>query len=202
MINKFTVGHIIYGVIVLLSLTQLHKPMFISLLFVFACLYAIWQNKAYSNVVSLLFILLIFKVIELVVWGYIENSSIYAIHSFYLLLDIIVTLVVGFRPALCRQIDVWRTGGFDKARYVITNADLFVGVMYSFYALFNILMLIEHSLRHLEDFGLKPNLWLFEHARFLWSNHAMIKLPLNIIEFIIIYSTVQRYMRSTRVLGA
>ena len=69
----------------------------------------------------------------------------------------------------------------DKKRYLFTNADMFIGIIYRFYTLFNILMLFEHSLRHLDDFGFEHNQWLYENARILWKNHALIKLPLNYI---------------------
>jgi hypothetical protein len=191
-----------YFALGLLAFTQLHSAAAVSTVFILACLYAIWEGRYNINITSLLFILLVGKIVELCVWQYIVDSNNYVIHSFYVVLDIIVGLLVGFRPALCRQVELQRTGQCEVKRYLVTNADMWVGTLYSFYVLFNILMLVEHSLRHLEDFGLAHSPWLYDNARWLWSNHAFIKLPLNMLEFIIILSTVKRYMQSARVIHA
>lgn len=101
---------------------------------------------------------------------------------------------------MCRKVELVFTKCVDKGKYVITNADLFLGLLYSFYFVLNLLTLFEHSLRHLDDFGLTQSEWLYEKARFFWNNYEHIKLPLNILEFLIILSTVKNYMRSERML--
>lgn len=185
--------------LIVLAYSQIQTAEYVSAIFLFSCLLMLYINRAFINITSLIAIIGVGKLIEIIVWMKVQDSNAYVIHSFYAFLDLSISLTIAFRASLLRKIENKFYGSFDRNKYVITNADLFLGLLYSFYFLINLITLFEHSLRHLDDFGLEYSEWLYQNARFFWSNYANIKLPLNILEFGIIIMTVQNYMRSERV---
>lgn len=194
MVNK-----LLAVVLFALAVSQWHVATNINLLFLASCLLMAFVNRFYINITSLITIIAVAKLGEIVVLSqFLQGKSNYIILSFYILLDISVSLMIAFRAALMRKAEVYFKGNVERDKYLITNADLFLGLMYIFYCVLNLITLFEHGLRHLDDFGFEKNIWLFENARFFWANYGNIKIPLNILEFGIILLTIKNFMRSER----
>ncbi|MCY7294009.1 hypothetical protein [Alteromonas sp. a30] len=178
------------------------------LIFLLACIYSIYQNRYHVNIVSLLTILLGVKTAELTILKLVlDTSSSYVIFSSFFLVDIPAIVLIALRVPLCRFIEFKRRGKLeDKNRFVVTNADLLVGKIYITYCIINLLALIEHAFRHLEDFGFPADaeytIFLYENFRVIWSYYEYVKHTLNIIEFIAVFATISSYMRSERILKA
>jgi hypothetical protein len=168
------------------------------------CCYAIFENKMHINIVGLISIIMAMRVVEKLLWWLVVDANNYIIFGSYFLIDLPVILLVAFRAPLSRFIEFKRFGEFDAQRYTITNADLVIGKVYMIYCLINLLALGENALRHLDDFGFDKSadatVWLYNHARVIWSSYEYVKYMLNMIEFIAILSTVSNYMRSPRFL--
>lgn len=185
--------------LIVLAYSQIQTAEYVSAIFLFSCLLMLYINRAFINITSLIAIITLGKLLEISIWSFIKFSDGYVIFSFYVFLDLFIAMAIAFRVSLMRQLELKFHGEFERDKYLITNADLFLGLLYSFYFLINLLTLLEHCLRHLDDFGLPYNEWLYQNARFFYLNYEHIKLPLNILEFGIIIMTVQNYMRSERV---
>lgn len=94
----------------------------------------------------------------------------------------------------------------DPERFIVTNADLLVGKIYITYCIINLLAIVEHAFRHLDDFGFPSDaeytIFLFNNMRVIWDYYEYVKHSLNFIEFIAVFATVSSYMRSERILKA
>lgn len=198
-----------YICIAALGVAFIQSPHIFILLFIVACLYSIYQNRAFVNIVSLLCILLGVKLGELAILEFVRDTkSNYLIFSSFFLVDIPAIILIGLRVPLCRYIDYLRSGKelYDPDRFVVTNADLLVGKIYITYCIINLLALLEHAFRHLDDFGFPPDaqytIYLFKNLRLIYEYYEYVKHSLNIIEFIAVFATVSNYMRSERILKA
>lgn len=198
-------GYLIFAA---LAVANFSNPSNFILVFFATCLYSILVNRTHVNIVALLSILLVFKVVE---FGLLEltvhTRNSYIIYSIYFLVDIPVIIAIALRVHLFRYFDYKKNGQSPEPdKYLVTNADLIVGKIYIMYCLINFLALAEHALRHLEDFGFPEDasytVYLYENARFIWSNFAFIKHFLNVLEFIAVFGTISNYMRSERMLKA
>lgn len=197
-----------YVCIAALAVAFMHSSMTFILIFLLACVYSIFQNRHYANIVSLLLILLSVKTAELTIMSLVaETNSNYVIFSSFFLVDVPAIILIALRVPICRYFDFKRKGVIDNgSKFVVTNADLLVGKIYITYCIINLLALVEHAFRHLEDFGFPADanytIFLYENLRVIWENYEYIKHTLNIIEFIAVFATISNYMRSERVLQA
>lgn len=198
-----------YICIAALGVAFIGSPHVFILLFITACIYSIYQNRAFVNIVSLLCILLTVKLGELAILEFVkETKSNYLIFSSFFLVDIPAIVLIGLRVPLFRYLDYLRFGKeqYEPDRFVVTNADLLVGKIYITYVIINLLALAEHALRHLDDFGFPPDaqytIYLYQNLRLIYEYYEYLKHSLNFIEFIAVFATVSNYMRSERILAA
>lgn len=164
-------------------------------LYIVVCIYTLVSNWKIPNTASLIALLLTAKIIELSIYPLLP-LNVYAPQAFYFLLDLSITFIIAFRPAICRKIEFLLTGKCVSDRYSITNADMLVGVIYFLYLFVSLLMIGEHLLRHLDHIGLEYSHWLNQNARVVWNNQATIKILLNVLEFVVILTTTRAYMRN------
>ena len=138
-----------YVCIAALGVAFIQSPRVFILLFLVACLYSIYQNRTYVNIVSLLLILLGVKTAELGILELIRDTkSNYLIFSSFFLVDIPAIILIGLRVPMCRFIEYRRLGRLDDPeRYVVTNADLLVGKIYITYCIINCLLYTSPSPR-------------------------------------------------------
>lgn len=197
-----------YICIATLGVAFIQSPRIFILLFLLACVYSIYQNRTFVNIVSLLLILLGVKTAELAILELIRDTkSNYLIFSSFFLVDIPAIVLIGLRVPMCRYIEYRKRGKLeDPDRFVVTNADLLVGKIYITYCIINLLALVEHAFRHLDDFGFPADagytVFLFENFRVIWDYYEYVKHSLNFIEFVAVFATVSNYMRSERILNA
>ena len=198
-----------YICIAALGVAFIKIPHIFILLFIVACIYSIYQNRAFINIVSLLCILLIVKLGELAILELVRDTkSNYLIFSSFFLVDVPAIVLIGLRVPLFRYLDYWRFGKerYEPDRFAVTNADLLVGKIYITYCIINLLALAEHALRHLDDFGFPPDaqytIYLYQNLRLIYEHYEYLKHSLNFIEFIAVFATVSNYMRSERILAA
>ncbi len=197
-----------YVCIAALGVAFIQVPKMFILLFLVACIYSIYQNRAYINIVSLLLILLGAKTGELAILELVRDTkSNYLIFSSFFLVDIPAIILIGLRVPLCRYMEYRRLGKLDDPeRFIVTNADLLVGKIYITYCIINLLAIVEHAFRHLDDFGFPSDaeytIFLFNNMRVIWDYYEYVKHSLNFIEFIAVFATVSSYMRSERILKA
>ena len=197
-----------YAVIAALGVAFIQTPHIFILVFLFACCYSIFVNRAHVNIVSLLAILLLIKTAEFAILFFVTGTkSNYIIFSSFFLIDVPAIILIALRTPLCRMIEYKLTGSIkDADTYVVTNADLLVGKIYIIYCFINLLALIEHALRHLEHFGFPEDapytVYMYENFRLIWDNYEYLKHTLNFIEFVAVFATVSNYMRSERIFKA
>lgn len=154
------------------------------------------------NILSILVLIGGFKVLEIflvpVVWEY----SNYVIYSTWFLLDLMLYVCIMYRAPVVRSLVATK----NADGICFTNADLTLGWVHLLHCLASLLSLIEHSLRHLDDFGLSANLplvqWLNSNAVVVYYSYKPFKLALNVIEVAAVFATAGRYMRSARFLNA
>ena len=158
-------------------------------IYLVVCVLVMAINKADVNITSLLVLLLLFRIVEVTVFPQLK-MNIYLPQLFYFCIDALVTTLIAFRPAICRLITKGLNKPSQNDRFYVTQADMLVGAIYILYLPVSILMIGEHLLRHLDHIGLPYNAWLNQHARVIWSNHANIKFPLNLLEFVALLTTI------------
>lgn len=156
------------------------------------CLLVLWVNKASPNIVSLVVLLLFARALEIFAFSFISRGGPYEqyyISALYLAIDFLMVAAVAFRPAIFRLLEKF-VFGHTSSSYQITRADTLIGAIYQLYLWISFFTLGEHILRHLDHIGLPYSQWLYENARFFWSNSAYIKLPLNALEFVALLTTI------------
>lgn len=168
--------------------------------FLASCAYTYNRCQYSSNISSTLLILAAFKLLECSLYPYIRPMGNYILYPTWLALDLAVMFLLMFKVPLLRKLNPQA----DKNSYFVTRADMLLGGIYFLYLIISILALIEHILRHLDDFGASEGanyvLYLHENARYVYHAFPYIKHLLNILEFIVVWSTLTNYMRSGRVL--
>lgn len=175
--------------LMLLQLTQLPQARITNYVYIIVCLVVIWANKSNVNVTSLVAILVIVKFLESLIYPQLL-PNLYAVQSFYFISDSAVTLLIALRPAICRKIANSLYKHNQNDRFYVTQADMLVGAIYMLYLVVSLLSIGEHVLRHLDHIGLPYSAWLNQHADFIWMNHTNIKLPLNMLEFVALLTTI------------
>ena len=153
------------------------------------------------NIMSILAIMLLFKLIEIALVPIVWEYSNYVIYTTWFVLDLIIYFCIIFRAAIARKI----LGKERSSEICFTNADLMLACLALLHFVASLLSLIEHCLRHLDDFGLNHELsivaWLNNNAVFIYYAYNPFKALLNCLEFAAVISTVTNYMRSARVLS-
>jgi hypothetical protein len=170
-------------------------------LYVVICVYSLIRIGWAINLSSVLGILILYKFLEWALFGFIHPMGNYVIYPTWIAVDLLVYFSLIWRaPAMRSLIPSMRE------EFCITNADIVLGGIHLVYCAISLLALIEHCLRHLDDFGFSPDselvIWFYENARLIYSAYPLLKTGLNGIELLAIFSTAGRYMQSARVLGA
>lgn len=194
-----------YLALALVAIANVSSFYYVTSTYVIACCYGIYKNRHHVNISSLLGVILCAKLSEILLYsgiGLMGTRNTYILLASDFLIDIPVVLLVLSRVLWLRAYDNSKYGTYCPDKYVPTNADLVIIKLYLIYILVNVLAIVEHSLRHLEYFGVPIDhhwtQYLYENARFIYNNIEYIKNMLNIAELVAILSTAERYMRSPR----
>lgn len=196
------IKYALFVVLGIAAFSQIENYMIFNWLFILAAGLALSFNFRYINISSLLLIIMSLRLFEVLLWTAWDTSNNYIILPIYIVLDSTSLLLIYFRIPLLAKWEYFRRGKVQIDRYKITNADMILGIIYSAYLLLAILALVEHMLRHTEDFGLPASTWLYENARLVFNHYGYIKGTLNILEFATILATAHRFMHSNHFVRA
>lgn len=194
-----------YAVFILLGIitfTQVEDYELHNWLFIGAVCLALVFNLRFVNISSLLIIILVFRLVELLLWNLLETENNYIIFPSYILMEGAALIGIYFRIHIFAKLELLTTKNLDVGRYQITNADMLLGLIYAAYLFLALLALFEHILRNIEDFGLPASPWLFENARIVLYNYQPIKGVLNILELTAVLATAHRFMHSNHFVRA
>jgi hypothetical protein len=154
------------------------------------------------NILSILVLIGGFKALEILLVPVVWEYSNYVIYSTWFLLDLILYVFIMYRAPAVRLL----VGTKNADDICFTNADLTLGWVHLLHCGASLLSLIEHSLRHLDDFGVPASIplvqWLNSNAVVIYYSYKPFQVGLNIIEVSAVFATAGRYMRSARFLNA
>lgn len=202
----------------------------IDVLFVAIGVWAILENRRYINITSLIVIIIVMRLIEwplLLSWAGTGRPSVF--YSMLIILDVATIMLVMLRVPILVVCETKLRGSVDENRYCITRADFLVATIYSVYLMINILLFVEHWIRHVEDIpGSKLvfehvislhsisrhyseysiynfhdfTQYFYEHARQVYSTSPVIKVYLNMLEHAVILATSYKFMHSSKLFKA
>jgi hypothetical protein len=174
----------------------------ILLLYLVAVVFALGRTGWSLNIVSMLALIAVFKVAELLLLPVVWQYSNYVIYATWFTLDLLLYFCIIYRAPLMRTLLPP-----EQAKEVcFTHADLTLGWVHLLHCGASLLSLFEHSLRHLDDFGVPVGwpvvAWLNAHAVVVYYMYMPFQVGLNFVEITAIFATASRYMQSPRFLRA
>lgn len=186
-----------------ISATQLAETRLLDVIFVACGIFAFLSNRYEPNIYSLLIILICIRALEILIWIVVgtHGNNAYIVFPTHVVLDSIALYAISVRNKVLAKWEFKLTGEITPHKYVFTNADYILSVIYKCYLLAAVLALGEHIIRHLDDFGL-PSEWSVPDLLYIHSAYAPIKLTLNMLEYVAILSTAHRIMQSERYVHA
>ncbi|XOV78146.1 MAG: hypothetical protein ACFHVJ_14520 [Aestuariibacter sp.] len=127
-------------------------------------------------------------------------SNAYLAYPVIILLDVTALIFIAKRNKILVKLEYRRTGKVTPYKYLYSNADYTLGLIYKTYLALTVFMLVEHLLRHPDDLGL-PVEWAL-NLRYVYDAYPTIKMTLNIFEYVAILATAHKLMRSERYVTA
>lgn len=154
------------------------------------------------NIASMLVILAVFKGVEWVLVPVVLPLGNYWVYPIWAVVNFSIYLLLIYRAPILRKI----TNNSISDKVCITNADLVLGGLHLVHCAMAVLALVEHCLRHLDDFGVPASYSIVNtlrtHAFFVYPVYPYASVFMNILEVVTISATSLRFMRSARVLAA
>lgn len=160
-----------------------------------------YLNKHEPNISSLLFILAVFKGVEIAAWQNLPMINAYVAYPLTFLIDAGALYFILKRNELLTKWELKSKGSIDKGKYIYTNADYVLSLIYKVYILIIFLMFGEHLLRHLDHLGLPPE-WNLTNLMVIYENYTWVKRALNAAEYTVIIATASKILRSGRYVAA
>ncbi|MBE1301130.1 MAG: hypothetical protein GJ680_14620 [Alteromonadaceae bacterium] len=195
---------LVYGLLSLAALITLSKAVdsrVLDLIFVGCGLLAYALNRNESNITSLIFILITLRCWEIILWSTLDMRNAYIGYPMIMLLDLTALYLIYNRNRLLAWREYHKTGQVTPHKYVYTNADYTLGLIYKCYLLITVLCFVEHFFRHTDHIGLPPA-WSTPELLFFYDLSSPVKRVLNTFEFIAIMATAHHMMRTERIVQA
>lgn len=202
----------------------------IDVLFVAIGVWVILENHRYINITSLIVIIIAMRLIEwplLLSWA--GTSRPFVFYSMLIFLDVATIVLVMLRVPILIVCESKLRGCVDEKKYCITRADFMVAIIYSVYLMINILLFVEHWIRHVDDIpGSKIvfeqivslqaisnhysaynihsfqdfTQYFYENARHIYATSPVIKAYLNMLEYAVVLATSYKFMHSSKLFSA
>lgn len=159
--------------------------------------------RDYENVASFAILIALNKLVEVVVLHFwFDSMSAYTLSLFYIFIDYAFIKALYFRPIIFRKLDRLVTGSTHRNRFFLSRSDLTLVAVYKLNLWINIIYLLEHVLRHTDDFGLPQSVWLYEHARVVYYNFKYLKIFTYVLEMSAVMMSIGHYFREPKLIKA
>lgn len=180
-----------------------NKHELVDLTYMLTCIFVALTNLRFPNIVVLVSILFLFKTLELLVFSqFYEVFNGYTLYSLYILIDLFLMTGIYLRVPVTRGIFYANKIYFDEQKWFTTKSDNMFSIVQLFHVTLGILMLLEHALRHIDDFFLDIVLqlfieksqianithWLYLNARVIYNSFPTLEMIITSFEFIVIIS--------------
>lgn len=193
--------YVFFGLIALILFNQIEHTQVKNLLFVACGLIAYFFNRYEPNISSLLVVLVVMRAAEILAWEHLNMRDAYVGYPVLIAVDSIALFLITNRNKILAKVEYKRTGQVTPYKYLYTNADYTLAMIYKIYLAITLLMFGEHLLRHLDDLGL-PEEWNFSDLLYVYNSSSFLKRALNIFEYVAILATAHRIMHSERYVHA
>lgn len=193
--------YIFFLVVAFITLTQATGFRTLDMLFIACGVVAYIYNRQETNITSLLFVLILVRSVEIGFWLTLDMKNAYIGYPALIVLDSIALYMITKRNKFLAKWEFRKTGSVTPHKYVFTNADYILSLIYKCYLAITVLSLVEHFMRHLEDLGL-PEEWSQPELLVVYNSYFFIKATLNMMEYVAILTTAHKIMQSERYVHA
>jgi hypothetical protein len=140
------------------------------------------------NTVTLGALLLSVRLFDSIVFYDYENTNAYVFYAALVLFNVLAVLGTWFRSFIISNY------GFGRLRHhkdlAVTHQDLVIAYVFICQAAFQLLALLEHIVRHLDDIGLSDlfdTVWWRHNAMFIYNSYPIIQLIFSVTGLAILY---------------
>lgn len=193
--------YLFFAFAAIISFAKLGDAQTLDVIFVVCGGLAFLYNRHESNIYSLLIILVGIRATEISMWMVLDVRNAYFAYPGHIILDSIALFLITHRNKILAKWEYKTTGSITPHKYIFTNADYVLSCIYGSYIVIASLALLEHIIRHVDDFGM-PSEWAIPDLVFIHGLYSPVKLILNSFEYIAILATAHKIMHSGRFVTA
>ncbi len=184
-----------------ITLTQTAEIRVLDLIFIACGVLAFWYNRFEPNISSLLVILVFIRSVEVGFWLVTDMKNAFIFYPSIIFVDCLALYFIANRNRFLAKLEYRRTGSITPHKYVYSNADYILSLIYKCYLAITLISFLEHLIRHVDKLGL-PESWGNPDLMVAYNLYAPLKLTLNTLEYVAILTTAHRIMRSERYVNA
>lgn len=212
-----------------LTYSNIENDQLTDTLFIGVGLWAIFENRHYINICSLIMIIVMMRGAEWLLMSWLGGNNPMVFYPTNIFIDMMTVLLIMFKiPILVYSEKCWFSNQVPD-KFNITRADFLLVAIYVFYLFITLLSFIEHWFRHIDDipyvlpffdylfqfetiqshyanYGVYNTsgliTYFFETARHVYNVAPTFKIYLNMLEHAVILSTSYKFMHSSKILRA
>jgi hypothetical protein len=144
---------------------------------IFTALLYVMVRRPDVNTITLAMICMIGRVIDVLLLNYnIEQLGGFVHYPLLMVINLAALAATWTRPVLFSKIWPWK----NNPHFAVTHQDNALGIVFSFQALFMFLLLVEHTLRRIND-------WMMENFLFLYNILPFVQFLSTIVVFGILF---------------
>lgn len=157
-----------FVLIIIASVKWYMIPHYFDVLVLASLMYCAFRRREDVNIISLCFILVIFKVVNAGIMSGAQSMRPIVYFSLMAFMNVVVLGLIWTRPSTLSQIGPFKR----RSGWTITNADDMIGLVFILMIVFDILLIIEQALRYL---GFDAR-WFYDMYEIIQLSFAIISI--------------------------